>query len=351
MGERPPTNAPANTAAHAAPRAPQRRVALALLLEHELGRIATAFAGAGIELIALKGVPLARQLFDGPAERRREQNDNDLLVRREDLGRALASLEQLGYRLPSAYLHAHPLAAREPEWQLPLVCRREGVGLVLAELHWTPFPPRLFPVASAQLWQHSVDYALRDGTRVRVFDRALTLIHLASHYVQHAGGGRWVLEDFAAGWGRWAAALGVEPIYALARELRLHAVLEYTLAHAQQLSLLASPVPALRSARARVLARVFPPCLGADLSDNAQRTRTAALACLADVARIPGALAAEAWPPLTTMARIHDQPVGPALLARYAMRPLRPLVRSLRTSSPQPSVAPGQALDDASDLQ
>lgn len=349
MGDRPT----ATTPQLGLPQPPQRRVARALLLEHELERIAEACARAGLDLIVLKGVPLARQLFDGPADRQREQQDNDLLVRRDDLTRALAVLEALGYRLPSAYRHRHPLAAREPDWQLPLVYRHEGVGRVLAELHWTPFPPRLFPVPSATLWKHSVEYRLRGGAQVRVFDRALTLIHLASHYVQHAGAGRWILEDFAAGWTRWAARLGAEPVAALARELRLHAVLAYTLAHAQQLDMIADAeaVPALRSRTARLLAQACPPRTGAQLSDNAQRVRTAALACLADPTRIPGALAAEAWPPLTTMARLHDQPVGPGLLAHYAVRPLRPIMRLFRTPHAVNSVADGQTLDGAADVQ
>ena len=312
----------------------QRRVARVLLLEHELARIARAFAAADIDLVVLKGAPLARQLFDGPAGRAREQRDNDLLVRVNDLARALGVLEQLGYCLPPSYRHRHPLAARTPEWQLPLLCRKDATGPMLAELHWTPFPPRLFPVSLAALWDHTIGYSLRDGASVRVLDQPLTLVHLASHYVQHAAVERWILEDFAAGWNRWSPALGPEAVRAQAEPFGLRDVLDYTLLHAGALGLLRAHAPERSSGKARLLARVVPHT-GEVLGDNAYRARSTALALLAHPSRIPGALAAETWPPLTTMTRLHDMAISPRLLSRYASRPLRPLLRMLR-AAPSP---------------
>jgi hypothetical protein len=204
-------------------------------------------------------------------------------------------------------------------------------GTLLAELHWTPFPPRLFPVPESEVWSHTDWHTLRDGTKVRVLDRTLTVIHLASHYVQHVGAARWVLEDFAAAWNRWSVELGAQTVAARAAALGLRDVLEYALAHALALDLLCVPAVEVECWKARRLARLLSASSSAQLTHNADRARTAALALLARPTRIPGALAAEIWPPLTTMARLHDMAIGPQLLARYATRPFRPLLRVMRS--------------------
>jgi hypothetical protein len=95
----------------------------------EIARIAHRFRD-DIDFIALKGPALAVQLYGNPAAR--VSCDLDLLVRPNDVGRALSALRQLGYigpaLEPNAFRHhvrvQHELALRQPD------------SNVLLELQW-----------------------------------------------------------------------------------------------------------------------------------------------------------------------------------------------------------------------
>ena len=86
-------------------------------------RVAAALEAAGIANVPLKGPLLARSLHGDPGMR--FSRDIDVLVARDDLRRAVAALEPLGWRLEDG--------AGEPVLHLALT---HGAGLPEVELHW-----------------------------------------------------------------------------------------------------------------------------------------------------------------------------------------------------------------------
>jgi len=93
------------------------------LMELATLRIAAALEAAGIANVPLKGPLLARSLHGDPGMR--FSRDIDVLVAREDLGRAAAALEPLGWR--------RERRAGDPVLHLVLTHRS---GLPEVELHW-----------------------------------------------------------------------------------------------------------------------------------------------------------------------------------------------------------------------
>lgn len=75
--------------------AARRRAATALAATELVGDVARRLAGAGIEVMPVKGALLQHWLYDDPSERR--LSDVDLLVRSGDLERAVERLESAGY--------------------------------------------------------------------------------------------------------------------------------------------------------------------------------------------------------------------------------------------------------------
>jgi hypothetical protein len=94
------------------------------LLELTTLRIATALEAAGVANVPLKGPLLARALHGDPGMR--YSRDVDVLVAREDLGRAVEALAPLGWRLAEG---------ETPDPLLHLVLVHEA-GLPDIELHW-----------------------------------------------------------------------------------------------------------------------------------------------------------------------------------------------------------------------
>ena len=98
------------------------------LLELLSIQLSDALETAGIPSMPLKGPALGRALYGKPG--RRPSADIDLLVRAEDLNRAVEVAERLGYRDLEPY---------RPGERLPLLHRRlvhQRPGLPVLELHW-----------------------------------------------------------------------------------------------------------------------------------------------------------------------------------------------------------------------
>jgi len=119
-----------------------------LRLRAELSAIGRMFLDAGIPVIALKGGHLATRFYDNLSLR--WMDDLDLLVRREDLARAVAVLEAAGYRSQRQLALDVTLAAHHH------VAPLSRAGYVI-ELHWSVVPPDEPVVVDVEaLWSRSV---------------------------------------------------------------------------------------------------------------------------------------------------------------------------------------------------
>jgi hypothetical protein len=296
----------------------QQWTALNRLMERELSAIARAFEQAGIQLAVLKGVPLTRRLYGGLHGR--FSIDNDLMVRRADVEPAVRVLGNLGYTASDARRLTDDLSST---FQHPM--RRYAAGALLrAELHWHAFPPHLFRVREELLWSHMTSMVV-DGQSVYVFDEVMTLLHLASHYVQHRCSENKVLRDVGAAWQRWEAQIDQRELKELAARCGLDGALAYAIDAANQAGLCAAPAP-LACRRARWVARVMPKEL--EDGDPSYRAMLGSL-LLATPTKFPGALLHELFPPLPVLARIYGVPASRRLYLRYPLRLLRPLAAAL----------------------
>ncbi|MBN1148983.1 MAG: nucleotidyltransferase family protein [Anaerolineales bacterium] len=148
-----------------------------IVLFHQLGKVLRAMRGAGVEVIALKGAHLAELIYADRALR--SMSDIDLLVRREELGRARQVLEQLGYA-PSRRFQTEREAAIHlhlPPYHKP--------GQAVIELHWNiALPSAPTQVDIEALWSAS-RLATIEGTPARTLAPEHLLLHLCLHFCQH----------------------------------------------------------------------------------------------------------------------------------------------------------------------
>jgi hypothetical protein len=146
-----------------------------LALRSELGVALRALQAEGIEVIVLKGAHLAGLVYgDGAA---RPMRDVDLLVRKDDLGRAEGTLFDLGYvRHPekdgdySSCQHLQPLI------------RPGGVPI---EIHWTIADPKEpIEIDLNGLWERAHPGRIAD-VDVKVLSPEDLLLHLCVHTALH----------------------------------------------------------------------------------------------------------------------------------------------------------------------
>ena len=292
-----------------------------LVLERELRPIHEALFGHGIDYIVLKGPPLARCLYGTLA--RRHMIDNDVMVRKNDATQAADALFQIGYR-PGPFRRLE--SDLRIDFQFPMT-REAGHGQpVTVDLHWNAFPPNLFPVDEELLWRRVENLELA-GTTIKVFDKTMTLIHLASHFVQHRLASPRILEDLAAGWNLWHQDIDEEDLLGLARQTGVIHALDFTLGAAAELGILDAPPPLTGSAKAARLRRLLPARQLLEKPAYPSHYRAALALLLVNPRRIPGWLRLEVFPPLDRMAAIYEQPITPRLYLRYLERPFRPLLR------------------------
>lgn len=300
-----------------------------LALLGELGSIGRALDAAGIEYAVLKGLPLAVRLTGRIDGRQRRIRDNDILVRRRDVHRAVETLEQLGYApLPGLTLESQ----LDVNFELELYRRSpEGMSLC-AEVHWAPFPPLLYPVDETYLWSRMETVVVGEHP-VAVLDRPLTVLQLASHFVQHAASVDWVLRDLAMAWNSWGELMDPDDLRQVANRTGLRHVLAFSLAVAGDRGLLHRPPPDLASTRARVLRVLLPTSrLGPPQALPTLR-RSLELSMLAPARQIPVWLWSRVAPPPSLMAAYFGLPKGERVrLRHYASRPVRALARAVRNS-------------------
>jgi hypothetical protein len=294
------------------------KLASSLLLLGELHRIDAALRAAHIDFIVLKGLPLALRLTGRIDGRFRPIRDNDILVKHADLPRAVEVFEQLGYAAVANLTLESQLVVN---FELEMERKLPHGGSVVAEIHWAPFPPLLYPVDEDYLWSRTeiVDVS---GRSMRVLDRTLTLLQLASHFIQHGGAAPWVLHDLAMAWNAWGAEIGAAELGAAAERTGLEHALAFALAAASDRQLLTRAAPGV-SGRVRALRKILP----TTRLDQVQARRTLELLLLAPPRRIPRWFWLRLVPPPANIAARYGQPMSRKVYLLYPLRPVLALAQ------------------------
>ncbi len=292
-----------------------------LALESSLRQLVSHLEARSIPLVTLKGIPLLRRLPGGLKTRRLA--DNDILVRRADARRAYDALLELGYR-PHPHLRIESQLEATSEYPL---FHPSGA---IVDLHWSAFPQELFDVPEAIQWEHTEEVELA-GTKLRVFDQAMTLAHLASHMVQHGLSEKRILTEMAQLWNLWRPALAESELLVVARATGTRDALAYCLAAADALDLLdtAPPTTLLESRRAKLLAQLVPAHTLDEQRPTADYVRSIQCLLVANPARLHLWLRRHFAPPLDNLSAVYDEPTSPVMYLRYFTRLFRPVARTL----------------------
>lgn len=158
----------------------QGNAARNLFLLGELECVLRALAENGVTAIPWKGPVLARAGYGDLSLRRFV--DLDVIVRRDDVERAIAALTRLGYR-------AEPVVSPS---QLAFLIRtqhdlafKRDEGRLIVELHWE-VAPRLFAtdLAAEDLWRHATT-GETGGSQVLTLAPEDTLLSLCVHGSKH----------------------------------------------------------------------------------------------------------------------------------------------------------------------
>ncbi len=151
-----------------------------LYLSAELLGVVDAFGSEGIETIALKGPVMATSLY--PSLSLREFGDLDLLVRQEDVSRAVGIVHSLGYEPWQETKGAQEKALRHMEYSRTFTRERDGLDL---DLHWdiarSFFTGRF---NSEVLWSSDTKMELH-GREVRGLSPTYLLFLLCVHGAKH----------------------------------------------------------------------------------------------------------------------------------------------------------------------
>lgn len=296
-----------------------------LALLAELQRIGAALDAASIDYLVLKGVPLAVRLTGRIDGRRRRIRDNDILVHRADAARAVEVLELLGYSPPAGLKLESQL---DVNFELEMFRRSAQGTSYCAEAHWAPFSPALYPVSEDYLWSRTEVVRIGDWP-ARVFDKPTTVVHLASHFVQHGGSFEWVLNDLALAWNTWAIEIDPSELRAVAEQLGLLHVLMFSLRAAEDRGLLTVQPPGFESRPTTLLRLMLPSSRLCTPRPQPDYVRSVQLLALAPTRRIPMWLLQRLIPPRSSLPTRHGD-ASLEVYAEYARRPLRALRRIAR---------------------
>ena len=150
-----------------------------LRIYHQLGQVLTALQEQGIPVIVLKGAHLAELVYGNIALR--TMCDLDLLVRKDDLARTAARLQELGY----AWNDCQGVeAASATSHHLPPFLRP---GAAPIEIHWTIAGLRLgLNIERDGLWERSRAVVVA-GVETLVLSPEDLLLHLCMHAGSHHG--------------------------------------------------------------------------------------------------------------------------------------------------------------------
>jgi hypothetical protein len=145
-------------------------------LFHRLTKELDVFAAHSIDVMVLKGVPLALGYYGDPGLR--PMSDFDVLVPTPDADRALALLLGAGWKA------TQPIPIKKPSRQIDTGVR-PGIGLAdvenqFCDLHWHMLHDCCFEGADAPFWRRSETMALHDRS-FKVPDTTDLLLHICAH--------------------------------------------------------------------------------------------------------------------------------------------------------------------------
>jgi len=151
---------------------------------HYLGECLASLAGAGIEVVVLKGAALAEAVYGNIALR--PMVDIDLLVRRDDVEQTCAVLGGLGF-FPGRE-ETQPGVLIENENEL-LLSRHRGLLRDDIDLHWSLIDSPFYQeqLAMRWFWESARHRDFGDARALTLGPEAL-LLHLCAHLALHHGG-------------------------------------------------------------------------------------------------------------------------------------------------------------------
>jgi len=162
-------------------------------LANHLSSLAKSFKELSIDCMILKGLYMARTVFQDMAWR--PMADIDLLVRKEDMSRADALLTKHGFACEAEsaprrfyhFVHFHLSFVHQPRSKVPIV----------VELHWALQDRyRVLHIDTEGVWQRSEEWSF-DDRPVRIMNHEDLLIYLCYHVDKHSCFSRYV-RDFSS---------------------------------------------------------------------------------------------------------------------------------------------------------
>jgi hypothetical protein len=152
-----------------------------LRLRFELRKLVSEFARHRLDFLVLKGAVLAFIAY--PDCSLRPVSDIDLLVRPENLAKALELIDEAGFRCPKRFEYAHPATLKDfvvpgEEISLPLE-KPDTQALIEVHTQLESAEP-WFPVPTREVWERTQETDWNDA-RILILDPHEFLFHLVLH--------------------------------------------------------------------------------------------------------------------------------------------------------------------------
>lgn len=150
-----------------------------LRFRFELRRLAAEFARQHVDFLLLKGAVLASLAY--PDASMRSVSDIDILVRSDNLAKALECVYAAGFKCPGRYAHPENLMESAlPGEEISLPVEKPGTRALIEVHTQLESAEPWFPVTIGQVWETSKPANL-DGLKVRIPDQHEFLFHLILH--------------------------------------------------------------------------------------------------------------------------------------------------------------------------
>ena len=159
----------------------RRTAARWLRLRFELRNLVREFTRHKLEFAFLKGVVLAFAAY--PDSSLRPVTDIDLLVRRENLTKALELIDDAGYECPERYEFANPFILKDfvvPGEEIALPLEKPGTQALIEVHTQLDSAEPWFPVPIAKIWEH-IEKTDWNDLCVPTLDVHEFLFHLVLH--------------------------------------------------------------------------------------------------------------------------------------------------------------------------
>ncbi len=152
-----------------------------LFMSSELIKLVRLLEDRDIPCIPLKGPALAESLYGGIGMR--QSGDLDLLIRRQDLGRAVATLRSEGFSPVHVFTPRQQRGFIENFCGLPF---RHHTNSLIVDLHWRYFPAHVpLRLDSEVAFEKATEVPLA-GVRVRGLPPDHLIVYLCFHGASHA---------------------------------------------------------------------------------------------------------------------------------------------------------------------